>query len=186
MPDEALIRLLRDQLFGDAEAQVYALLDGASVPDLPQRLWELEPEHMCLYSGELEPDIAEVAPYLVRLEPDHACIAWVLERGWGSHWGIFVLVGPEPDLRDVRRHFRRFTMVCDPDGNVLYFRYYDPRVLRVYLPLCNAEEMDAVFGPVTAFLLEDEDPNVLLRFTRGEGQVRRASLPLVEAEAPGS
>jgi len=178
MPDEALVRNLRDHLFPEADTTVYALLDGASIPDLRDRLWELEPEHACLYSGELEPDMAEVAPYVVRLEPDAPFTQWVLTRGWGNHWGIFLLAGPDTDLRDMRRHFREFTMVRGPEGKILYFRYYDPRVFRVYLPLCNQEEMNTVFGPVVAFLLEDEDPDVLLRFTRGDVQARREQIPL--------
>ncbi|MFW6161641.1 MAG: DUF4123 domain-containing protein [Planctomycetota bacterium] len=181
MPDEALTRLLRGQLFGDAEARTYALLDGASVPDLPQRLWEYEPEYDCVFEGELEPDIAEVAPYLVTLEPDAPFTEWVLDRGWGNHWGIFLL-SADPIYR-LHRHFRRFTLVRDPDDKILYFRYYDPRVLRVYLPLCNPEEMDTVFGPVRCFLLEDEDPAVLLRFSRGRGQPERERIPLEASEA---
>ena len=182
MPDEALIRSLRDQIFGDSTWKAYALLDGASVPELPQRLWELEPDFECLYRGELEPDIAEVAPYLVRLQPDHAFTAWVLEKGWGNHWGIVAL--SEAEIYVLRRHFRTFTMVRDPDGKILYFRYYDPRVLRVYLPLCNQEEMAAVFGPVVAYLLEDDDPAVLLRFSPGTVQPERRKIALVDVAQP--
>ena len=182
MPDEVLIRNLRDHLFYDPEALVYALLDGASAPDLPQRLAELETEHECFFRGELAPDIAQVAPYLVLLGPDAPCTQWVLEKGWGNHWGIFA-VSPAP-LYVLLRHFRTFTMVRDPDGKVLYFRYYDPRVFRVYLPLCNREEMETVFGPVQRFLLEDEAPNTLLRFLPERGQVRREIVPLVETAQP--
>ena len=178
MPDEALVRNLRDHLFPEADTTAYALLDGASVPDLRDHLWEHEPEHACLYSGDLEPDMAEVAPYVVRLEPEADFTAWVLGQGWGRHWGIFALAGPDTDLRDMRRHFREFTMVRGPDGELLYFRYYDPRVLRVYLPLCNEEEMRSIFGPARCFLLEDEDPNVLLRFTPGKAQPGREEIRL--------
>ena len=63
-------------------------------------------------------------------------------------------------------------MVQGPEGENLYFRYYDPRVLRIYLPTCNQEEMATLFGPVTAYLLEDKDPDLLLRFTPGPERVR--------------
>jgi hypothetical protein len=182
MADEAVIRALREHLFADPERSVFALLDGASVDGLVKMLWEQKPEHVCLYRGELEPDMAEVAPYLIRLVPDAEFTEWVLARGWGNHWGIFAVT--DADLRALRRHFRTFTMVRDPDGKLLYFRYYDPRVLRVYLPTCNEEEMAIVFGPVACYLLEDEDPRILLRFRQRAGAPERVKVPLVEgAEA---
>ena len=77
-------------LFDAGEKSVFAVLDGASVPDLVKSLYEHEPEYCCLYRGELEPDIATVAPYLVRLEPEDKFSERVLTEGWGVHWGIFV------------------------------------------------------------------------------------------------
>ncbi|MCK7510898.1 MAG: DUF4123 domain-containing protein [Desulfobacterales bacterium] len=70
---------------------VYAVLDGASIKSLGPKLYNLRPEHVCLYRGRLEPDMAEVAPYLVRLEQDSAFAQWVLGDGWGKHWGIFAV-----------------------------------------------------------------------------------------------
>ncbi len=46
----------------------------------------------------------------------------------------------------------------------MIFRYYDPRVLRVYLPTCLAPELRTVFGPVRRFLLESEDPALMLEY----------------------
>jgi hypothetical protein len=165
-------------LFSQPETNVYAVLDGASIEQLPQLLWEHEPENICLYRGELEPDMAAVAPYLVKLEYEHSFTKLVCEQGWGNHWGIFAITPAEVNIRDMRKHFRRFLMVYDPDGKLMYFRYYDPRVLRIYLPTCNAEEINYVFGPINSYLLEDEDSSILLRFTSdGEKlRVEKASL----------
>jgi hypothetical protein len=169
-----LVRWLGGQLFAD-EMQVYAVLDGAIIPDLLDRLYGLQPEFICLYRGELAPDLAEVAPYLVRLDPDDEFARWVIEEGWGKSWGVFAV--SDGDMYAVRQHFRRFLIVRDPEGKPLYFRYYDPRVLRVYLPTCNADELRTVFGPLACYLLEDADPGVALRFRetpRGLEQERLA------------
>ena len=183
MADDALIHALREHLFADAEAKIYALLDGASVDGLIDHLWDEQPEFECLYRGELEPDMAEVAPYLVRLEPEADFTRWVLEKGWGKHWGIFAITDAE--IYVLRRHFRTFTMVRDPDGKMLYFRYYDPRVLRVYLPTCNDKELKTIFGPVHRFYLEDDAPKVLLQFERGKDAAAPRRIPLDEgAEEP--
>src|SRR5947208_16347929 len=79
-----------DVLSSNAETNVVAVLDGASAPDLVKTLYEHEPEYCCLYRGVLPPDIATVAPYLVRLEPDNKFSEWILAEGWGVHWGIFL------------------------------------------------------------------------------------------------
>ena len=168
---DAVKQTLREQLFAEEELNVFAILDGASVPDLLDRLYEDQPEFVCLYRGELEPDMAEVAPYLVKLDPESVFTDWVLTKGWGKHWGLFALT--EADLKTTRRHFRTFLMVKDSEGSQMYFRYYDPRVLRVYLPTCNAEELELVFGPLTRYVCEAEDPMVVtsLRVDSGELKV---------------
>jgi len=38
-------------------------------------------------------------------------------------------------------------------------------VLRAYLPTCNAEDINIVFGPIGSYVLEDEDSSMLQRFT---------------------
>jgi len=176
MAVENLIKALSERLFMDSDTNAYAVLDGASVPDLRMRLYENEPEHECLYRGELAPDMAEVAPYLVRLEPGSEFFYWVIEQGWGKHWGVFAV--SDVDTRQLHRHFRRFLTVYDPDGKPLLFRYYDPRVLRVYLPSCDAEELATIFGPIKNYLLEDENPDIALRFSADSGNLRKESLKL--------
>ena len=173
-------QLLRQHLFSEPETRVFAVLDGASIEGLLDHLYDDEPDFVCLYRGRLAPDMAEVAPYLVELKPEEPFTRWVLENCWGKHWGIFA-ASPE-GIRTLRQHFRRFTMVQDPDGKHLYFRFYDPRVLRVFLPTCNEAELAEFFGPVVAYVLEDEDPNILVRFRPGPGAPRVERIPLV-AEA---
>jgi hypothetical protein len=179
MTDEKIIEALTRCLFADEELKVYAVLDGAAVPDLLAHLYQHEPDSVCLYRGELKPDMAEVAPYLVQLAPDAEFTFWVLEQGWGQHWGIFAQ--SYADLRALRRHFRTFLMVYDGAGKPLYFRYYDPRVLRVYLPTCNAEELAAVFGPIESYLLEDEQPTTALRFRNAAGELKQEKQPLAQS-----
>lgn len=165
------MKALSPKLFGDDGAGVFAVLDGASVPGLPQALFEMKPEHECLYRGELAPDMAAVAPYLVRLLAESEFTKWVVEQGWGKHWGIFA--ASRADLRALRQHFRAFTTVYDEAGKPMYFRFYDPRVLRTYLPTCNPQELATVFGPVAAYLLEGEEPASMLKFRFEAGALKQ-------------
>ena len=78
----------------------------------------------------------------------------------------------------MRRHFRTFLVVALPDERRVHFRWYDPRILRAYLPTCTGEEAAIVFGPTAQYLAEGEEPNLLLQFTRAEGGVCATPLPL--------
>jgi len=155
---------LRQQLFAGGDLHTYAIVDGASVDNLlPTLAATALPEQVCLYRGELDAELLAAAPHLLKLPADHPFTDWLLQ-GWGRHWGIFLQ--SRASLRELRKHFRTVLIVRDPDNKPLYFRYYDPRVLRVFLPTCNAGELAQVFGPVERYLLEDEDPGRLLVYAR--------------------
>ena len=102
------------------------------------------------------------APHLVQLEHRNSRSRELIESAWGNSWGVFLKCNGTLDT--VRRHFRKFLSVRDPSGKLLVFRYYDPRVFRVYLPTCRSEELRTVFGPVDCFWVEHEDPNTLVEF----------------------
>ena len=148
--------------------KLLAILDGAAAPDLFSKLHSHAPEHVCLYR-ELPPDLAETAPYLVGLKRDSQFTQWLFSQGWGKHWGIFVHIKPEIDLKQARKHFRTFSMVELPDGRSQNFRFYDPIILRDYLPACNGEETQTVFGPVFAYFVEGDATNRAIRFTLNKG-----------------
>ena len=82
----------------------------------------------------------------------------------------------------MRNHFRTFLMVYDTEFKPLYFRYYDPRVLRIYLPTCDAEGLATLFGPVVNYFLEDEDPKNALRFRMEGGALVREEMAIAIAE----
>lgn len=177
MTVKTLPTTIAQQLFAIPETRVYAILDGASVPRLPQTLEQMEVESECLFRGELDPELALVAPYLaVVQQPGHPFTDWLLQEGWGQHWGVFAV--SKADFRNLRMHLRAFLKVYGPDLKPLYFRYYDPRVLRVYLPTCDEQESRTVFGPVLRYVVEDEDPSVLLKFWPESGQVKSERVSL--------
>lgn len=167
---DKIVEAVMSHLFKEDGTKAYAILDGGSVPDLLDKLYGAQrPEFECLYTGEVALDLAEVAPYLVRLEPKSEFTEWVIGEGWGKHWGVFVVAAAE--FLDVRHHLRHFLIVYDKDGKSFYFRFYDPRVLRTYLPSCNPGELAEFFGPLKTWVMEDEDPVSLLRFDLADGKL---------------
>ncbi|MCK6553158.1 DUF4123 domain-containing protein [Candidatus Binatia bacterium] len=162
--------------------QVFAILDGARddrIYPAIEALVEDEEQGVCLLRGELDSDLAAAAPYLLRLDRDAEIVTWLLTQGYGGSWGIFLHA--EVELGELRRHLRRFLMVYDHAGKPMYFRYYDPRVLRAYLPTCQAAELEAFFGPVRCYFVEDEEPDRLLEFASRAGETVRVAHGLAGA-----
>lgn len=131
---------------------VWAILDCARDPRIYLALLESRLEFRCLYSGKLPRALEMVAPHLVELFPNHRLTARLLDEGWGNAWGVFLKI---EDSSNLRHHLRKFLKVQDEDGRRMLFRYYDPRVLRVYLPTCTADELRQVLGPIQSFVVED-------------------------------
>lgn len=155
-------------------ARAFAVLDGASVPDLRQRLFEMRPPHYCLFRGELEPDVAEVAPYVVQVTPGTVFADWILGESFGKHWGIFA--HSRYSIKEMRRHFRALVNVYDEEGNPIIFRYYDPRVLPTFLPTCTADELNAFFGTVETLFAENVKKKSLLAFRVENDELKQTEL----------
>ncbi|HRO43103.1 MAG TPA: DUF4123 domain-containing protein, partial [Flavipsychrobacter sp.] len=73
---------------------------------------------------------------------------------------------------ELHKHFRKFLLVKTEDEQELYFRFYDPRVLRIFLPTCDQGQIREFFGAVDYFLMEDEDPEFAIRYWHENGILR--------------
>ncbi len=155
---------LAERLFGAPGARAYAVADGAARSDLLEMLSRTDARNECLFLGELEPEVAACAPYLVALDgPDGAFAE--LAAGWGGGQAIYLTSGA--DLLELRRHLRPLTRAVLPGGQVVGFRFYDPRVLQVVLPVMDSNQRAEIFGAaVESFFCEDEDGTGLLSFER--------------------
>ena len=122
------------------ETGTFAVIDGAKVPGLAERLAASGLEHDSLFNAEGRDDYADSGPWLVRFEPGNAFVRdffstteqdtkpWAL---WDCAPGIILRAAC--DFRTLRAHFRRFTKVRDDQGKWIYFRFYEDWVLQCYL-----------------------------------------------------
>lgn len=138
-------------------------------------------DRACLFSGPLTPEMELASPYLVQLHPEGSVTDKLIRLGWGNSWGVFLAA--QVSLPALRRHLRTLLMVQDQSGRRLLFRYWDPRVLRVFLPTCRAGELRQLFGPVSEFLIESGDTRQLLSFTVHHGELRRTVAPVPSVAA---
>lgn len=162
-----------------AGREVWMIVDGARDRQIFGMLLDSYLTYSCLYHGDLAPELELAAPYLVQLEYDDKYSQQLIERAWGKSWGVFLKC--DASISSLRRHLRKLLSVRDPKGEILLFRYYDPRVLRLYLPTCRAEELQTVFGPIDRFWVEAEDPDAMLEFRSRHGELLRKELSVAKA-----
>ena len=157
-PRGALVRWMIDQHPGTLFLLADAARDDAVLPTLLRA----GVEHRSLYEGWQGEGLSEVAPYLAAVPREGPFLdAWV-DASWGASWGTFLF--SDVTIFELRRHLRRFLKVRSEDGKTLLFRFYDPRVLRAYLPTCTPAETEAFLGPVRWWICEGPRGAALMRF----------------------
>ena len=144
--------------------QVYWLLDGARDPEIVSLLGASGLPHVSLFSGQLHPRLMAAAPHLVHFPQAAAATELLLRRGWGKAWGIFTIVGANVNMDQQRLHLKKFLRVQTGQGTLM-FRYYDPRVLNVYLPTCTADGFQTFLGPVARVVCERDEGKTARTFS---------------------
>ncbi len=148
-----IARNLRKVLWKNT-AHVYAILDGARDRRIEPWLNNASCESECLYAGKLVYALKRAAPHLARINPEDSFFSEKLvAHGWSQSWGIYALAKTS-DIGVIKRHCRRIAKAKGPAGQKLVFRYYDPRVLRDFLPTCSPEQLAQIFGPIERFVME--------------------------------
>lgn len=166
--------------------QVYAILDAARDREVLSLLRASRLEFDCLYGINTHPRLVAAAPHLVHLGAESRRSAEIIERAWGRSWGVFLVAPPDATIKQLRRHLRGFLRVQTEEGGRLVFRFYDPRVLRVFLPTCTEAEARTFFGPILRFACEDESASRLLTFAIDRFGIKAAAQAIPVAAAPGA
>lgn len=136
--------------------RLYAVLDAARDERVLELCHESIDETRSLYEGDKGNALEDVAPHLVSFAPGSGLLERLIRDGWGKSFGVFI--ESRASFKALRRHLRRFLLVEEEDNpQRLYFRYYDPRVLREFLPIATVRQNDEIFADVIdAFVAEGE------------------------------
>lgn len=110
--------------------------------------------HRSLYVEKEFTLLQRVAPYLFEISNNQDFLDWYHQEGLGNSWGILLMT--DWNFEATFDHFRRFLKVRKEDDTQLLFRFYDPRVLKSFLPTCNADQLKHFFGKLDGIFLEDE------------------------------
>lgn len=162
---------------------VYAVLDASQSDRIVPLLQDSHLQYQSLYEGAAAEKLGNVAPFLVHIPEQCAFLATLLAEGWDKNWAIFLR--SEVHFPVMRKHLRHFLTVETEEGKKLLFRFYDPRILEVFLPTCDQEQEEEFFGPVTEFLTQTEGAwQIHKRLEGGEAGQRSGSQHVSHTEPP--
>jgi hypothetical protein len=133
----------------------HAILDAARDPRILELCRESIHPYRSLYDGIQGETLAGVAPHLIEARSGSRLLEALIREGWGQRWGIYLR--SRLPFVELRRHLRRLLMVEEEEtGQRMYFRFYDPLVARVFLPLCTPRQRAEVFGEIEELWMEGE------------------------------
>ena len=152
----------------------YILLDAARLFVRIHEATAINPEHRSLYEGRSEEPLADLGPFLFTVPNDETFVNWYSSNGWGNAWGV--LIETEASFDELFEHFRNFLLVKTDEDKELYFRFYDPRVLKTFLPTCRKDQLIQFFGPVDKFITEDNTKETAIEFSIKNRQLYQRKL----------
>jgi hypothetical protein len=167
----------------------YIVLDATRLEHDLETAFSYSSEHVCLYSEELAKDLRGVAPYLFDFDATSEFAKWLQTNGFGCSWGIFIQSGVSRN--ELLRHLQKFILVQTELKEEFFFRFYDPRVLSVFLPTCTSEQLREFFGPIRYFYSENEDGLSIIRWSLQNDQLKTEVLSIdvyasVSSESAGT
>lgn len=145
-------------------SRAFLLLDPIQIDNLPDRLFELGhiTGFQSLYRRTAYSDLLDIGPLLVPVSTDSP-LAHAFVREWSATAGIWLESEAAEEV--VLEHLRSLIHVrVEGDATVL-FRYYDPRITRLWLSDLAPPERDRLMGPVRLIRLPESD--------RSEGAIRQ-------------
>lgn len=142
---------VQDILFGKDSRPTYAIIDAAKVEGLADRLSASGLPHRCLVQGDALRDLGDVVPWIVQLEDGHSLIRSFFTAGdapwefWSKDVGVFVR--SPLSLRELTKHFRKFTRVRDENATWHYLRFWEPQICLDLVACLTPENRRNLFPP---------------------------------------
>jgi hypothetical protein len=141
---------------------LFAIVDASRDEGILPLLKASNNQYQSLFEGVKAEWLEEFAPYLVYLPKDSPLLEKLVEEGWDKHWAVYLT--SREFLERLVNHLRQFLRVKTHEGEKLYFRFYDPRVLRTFLPTLTSNEKNRFFGSISCYFTEDETQQQVLEW----------------------
>lgn len=167
MTDSQLADAILEQIKLSPNEHLYGIVDSAKDMDLAFEAKCLYGrEIVSLFQGDMAAAATTVAPYVVPIDPAGGYLQnWA--RRWGKNAGILLTTSAQADI--LHAHLRGIFIAKNEQGQEYFFRFYDPRVLRGFLPTCQPEELREFFGPIVRFVADDEPSDYYVGYSCSNG-----------------
>ncbi|QUL36788.1 DUF4123 domain-containing protein [Erythrobacter sp. JK5] len=129
----------------------FAIVDGAADPRLYPVVTQSS-KHVCLYEDDYSEETRAALPYLVELIDGEQLPDLWRKHEPGRYWGI--VCQSSLDLPALRRHLRKFTTARLPLGDVVLFRFWDPRVFVTFVEEGSEDEVAPFFEKIAAVIAD--------------------------------
>lgn len=143
---------------------LYGIVDSARNEEVFRYLLADNVKYKSLFEGTKDVRSYGVSGFLVECKKESPLFNWLTTEAWGDSCCIFFT--SKASFEELFKHFQKFNRVYLEDDDVVLFRYYDPRVLSIYLPTCTKSELDTFYGEVETFYLEDKDSGLVNGYNR--------------------
>lgn len=135
----------------------------------------LNEEYLYLPIEESGDQIKEISPLIFRFSANSKFCEWFYLNCWGGFCGVLISAKTF-SIYDLFGHFKNFLTIQTEDNEVLYFRFYDPRVLKIFLPTCDQNQLLEFFGPIESFICEGDTKEEAIRFWHQNGTLMQEVL----------
>ncbi|MCL1629218.1 DUF4123 domain-containing protein [Roseibaca sp. V10] len=156
------------------DTALYCVIDCAADPQLYGAVLQAG-RATALFAGELHPDLAEAAPHLVQVASDSPLLT-LLASPEGRAGAFGCVLRAHPHMGTIWRALRKHLLARMPDGNVVMFRFFDPRVMAPYLGSLTPQELAPWFTDISDWWLPL--PDGTWHFTLTETGLARSVIPV--------
>ena len=157
----------------------YLILDPCVVEHWLSTSINLNSNYLPIFNEEFDIELKNVGPFIFKYSADSLFGKWIMDECIEKDFGILLVC--DTDIIEIANHFRQFIRITTPDYILSYFRFYDPRVLRIFLPTCDAGQLREFFGPVTYYFCADDDPAFFLVYSLRYGQLHTERVSVEDA-----
>lgn len=133
----------------ETDESLFALLDAARLPFLVETLGASDATLRCLFSGDVEAELADVAPWLVSLDPacrftqNLATQSDAMYHLWDHSPGV--LIRSNASFEQLWQWCRKLLWVRDKNGTKFFLRWWDPKCFDITMPILS--KLDAQLRP---------------------------------------
>jgi Domain of unknown function (DUF4123) len=140
----------------------FVILDGAHFKSKMDQAILLNENHHNLYTGISPAHLEPLGPFIFEFPHNQEFYEWYMENVQANSRGL--IVESIHTFNEVKSHFKTLIKVRTESGHNLFFRFYDSRVIRSFLPTCQEAELIDFFGPVQSIFAQSVEADILLNY----------------------